>query len=221
MFGKCARRRSTGSSRIFCWSRLPVARDSASIQYLQTRVESVTVPAADVGRAYDGSLDQFPGVLPAEAKYRIRRTMEDNARAAALRGLLHTLRQGARVTNRLVSDVMATLEAAAHEGPSSGNPDAPLTIIEFSDFDCPYCRAAQPVLKRMMERWPDWFGTSSSTFRSSSTRTRVQAVRAAVCADRQDRFWAMHDRIFAVSELQRSFSSRRRRRSRTSKRRIR
>jgi protein-disulfide isomerase len=169
-------------------------------QYLQTRVESVTVPSQDVDRAYYQSRDQFPGILAAEAKYRIRRTMEDNARAAALRSLLDSLRQTAQVTNRLVSDAMATLEAAAHEGPSSGNPQASVTIIEFSDFECPYCRAAQPMLKRIMQRWWGRVRHVFKHFPLDQHQHAMQAARAAVCADRQDRFWAMHDRIFAMSE---------------------
>jgi protein-disulfide isomerase len=96
---------------------------------------------------------------------------------------------------------MATLEAAAHEGPSSGNPDAPVTIIEFSDFECPYCRAAQPVLKAIMERWPGRVRHVFKHFPLDRHAHAMQAARAAVCADRQDRFWAMHDRIFATSEL--------------------
>jgi protein-disulfide isomerase len=170
-------------------------------QYLHARVESVSVASADVDRSYEQSREQFPGVLPAEAKYRIRRTMEDNARAAALRGLLDTLRQRAQVTNRLVSDAMATLEAAAHEGPSFGNPEAPVTIIEFSDFECRYCRAAQPTLKRIMERWKGRVRHVFKHFPLDQHQHAMQAARAAVCADRQDRFWAMHDRIFAAGEL--------------------
>jgi protein-disulfide isomerase len=170
-------------------------------RYLETRVESVTVASADVDRAYEQSRDQYPGVLPAEAKYRIRRTMEDNARAAALRSLVETLRQKAQVTNRLVSDAMATLKAAAHEGPSFGNPDAPVTIIEFSDFECPYCRAAQPVLKAVMQRWPGRVRHVFKHFPLDQHAHAMQAARAALCADRQDRFWAMHDSIFSITEL--------------------
>jgi protein-disulfide isomerase len=170
-------------------------------QYLQTRVESVSVAPAHVDHAYAGSRDQFPGVLPAEAKYRIRRTMEDNARAAALGALLNTLRQRAQVTNRLASDSMATLEAAAHEGPSAGASNAPVTIIEFSDFEGPYCRAAQPVLKRIMERWRGQVRHVFKHFPLAQHPHAMQAARAAVCADRQDRFWPMHDRIFAAREL--------------------
>jgi protein-disulfide isomerase len=169
-------------------------------QYLQTHVESITVPSADIDRAYEGSRDEFPGVLPAEAKYRIRRTMEDNARAAALTRLLLTLREKAQVTNRLASDAMATLNAAAQEGPSSGNPDAPVTIVEFSDFECPYCRAAQPVLKAIMERWPGRVRHVFKHFPLDRHPHAMQAARAAVCADRQDRFWAMHDTIFAGAD---------------------
>ena len=170
-------------------------------QYLQTRVESVTIPAAEVDRAYDASRDQFPGILAAEAKYRVRRTMEDNARAAALRDVLRALRKEARITNTLILDATAILEAAAHEGPSAGNPDAPVTIVEFSDFECPYCRAAQPVLKRIAELWPGKIRRVFKHFPLDRHPRAMRAARATICADRQDRFWAMHDRIFAATEL--------------------
>jgi protein-disulfide isomerase len=170
-------------------------------QFLSSRVESVNVPSEEVDRAYEGSRDQFPGILPAEAKYRIRRTMEDNARAAALRNLIAALRQQAQITNALTSSVMAILEAAAQEGPSAGNPEAPVTIIEFSDFECPYCRAAQPVLKRIMKRWPGQVRHVFKHFPLEQHPHAMQAARAAVCASLQDRFWAVHDKIFAASEL--------------------
>ena len=123
-------------------------------RFLESRVESVSVPAADVDRAFQSSRDNFRGILPAEAKYRIRRTLEDNARAAALTVLLDKLRSTAQVTNHLMAGMTATLEAAGREGPSLGPDNAPVTIIEFSDFECPYCRAAQPLLQRLREKWP-------------------------------------------------------------------
>jgi len=170
-------------------------------EYLQTRVESVAISSAEVDRAYAGSRDQFPGILPAEAKYRIRRTMEDNARAAALKNLLSTMRQEARITNALMADIMGILDAAAHEGPAAGRPDAPVIILEFSDFECPYCRAAQPILKRIMERWPGKVRHLFKHFPLEQHAHAMQAARAAVCAGQQEQFWAMHDRIFAAEDL--------------------
>ena len=169
--------------------------------YLRTRIESVTVSAADVNRAYESSRSQFPGVLPAEAKYRVRRTLEDNARAAALGRLLEELRERAQVTNTFLTNAKAALEAASHEGPSAGNPDARLTVIEFSDFECPYCRAAQPVVKAVMKRWPSDVRHVFKHFPLEQHPNAMLAARASVCAARQGRFQDVHDRIFAAGKL--------------------
>jgi protein-disulfide isomerase len=168
-------------------------------EYLARRIESIQVPASDVDQAYARSRDQFPGILPAEAKYRIRRTLEDNARAAAMNSLLKTLQENASVTNYLISDAMATLEAAAHEGPSSGSPDAPATIVEFSDFECPYCKNGQPVIQRIMERWPGRVRRVFKHFPLEQHPYAMLAARTAVCADRQGRVWDVHRRIFEAS----------------------
>ena len=170
-------------------------------EYLRSRVESVTVSAADVDRAYESSRDQFPGVLPAEAKYRIRRTLEDNARAVALERVLDGLRARAQVSNRLFGNARAALEAASHEGPSAGNPDARVTIVEFSDFECPYCRAAQSVVKSVLKRWPSEVRHVFKHFPLEQHANARLAARASVCAARQDRFQAVHDRIFAAEKL--------------------
>jgi len=165
--------------------------------YLHRNVESVEVSPAEVDQAYERSRNQFLGVLPAEAKYRIRRTLEDNRRAAALNVLLERLRRQAEVRNHLMADRLAVLDFAAQEGPSMGDPGAGVTVVEFSDFECPYCRAAQPFLKRILERWPGRVRLVFRNFPLEQHAGALPAARAAVCAGRQDRFWAVHDRIFA------------------------
>lgn len=170
-------------------------------EYLRKHVESVSVPDAEVDRAYEASRDQFPGVLAAEAKYRVRRTLEDNARAAALRRVLDGLRQTAQVTNTLTANAVAALEAASHEGPAAGSADARVTIIEFSDFECPYCRSAQPLIRAVVKRWPAQVRHVFKHFPLDQHAHAMLAARAAVCAERQDRFWPVHDTIFAAQEV--------------------
>jgi protein-disulfide isomerase len=165
-------------------------------EYLRRHVESVAIPGAEVDQAWERSRDQFAGVLPAEAKYRIRRTLEDNRRGAALNQLLEKLRREARVTNHLDQDRLAALDFAAQEGPSLGAADAPVTIVEFSDFACPYCRSARPVLRRILARWPGRVRLVFRHFPLEQHATAMPAARAAVCAERQGRFWPLHDRIF-------------------------
>jgi len=166
--------------------------------YLRRNVELVGVSSAEVDQAYERSQNQFPGVLPAEAKYRIRRTLEDNRRAAALNAVLEGLRRQAQISNRLMDDRLAMLDFAGQEGPSLGNPGARVTIVEFADFECPYCQAAQPLLKRILDHWPGRVRVVFRHFPLEQHLGALPAARAAVCADRQGRFWAVHDRIFAA-----------------------
>lgn len=174
--------------------------EGASVSdYLNRHVESTSVPPADVDATYERSRDQFPGVLPAEAKYRIRRTLEDNRRAAALESLLKKLRAQATVTNHLMEDRLSALEFASQEGPSRGKAGAPVTIVEFSDFECPYCRAAQPALQQVLERWAGRVRLVFKHFPLERHAGALPAARAAVCAGSQGRFWELHDRIFAAT----------------------
>jgi protein-disulfide isomerase len=167
--------------------------------YLQRHVEAVGVSTAEVDEAYERSRAEFPGVLAAEAKYRIRRSLEDNRRAAALNTILERLRRQARVVNYLMEDRWSALEVAAQEGPSIGPAEAAVTIVEFADFECPYCRTAQPALKRILARWPGQVRLVFRHFPLEQHANALPAAQAAACADSQGGFWKMHDRIFETA----------------------
>jgi len=86
----------------------------------------------------------------------------------------------------------------AAEGPSIGPADAPVTIVEFSDFQCPYCARAGAVVKQIHERYP----TQVRIVYRHLPLDRIHpfargAAEAAACADAQGRFWDFHDKIFA------------------------
>lgn len=80
--------------------------------------------------------------------------------------------------------------------PVRGSPMAPVTIVEFSDFQCPHCAAAYPVLERIVSESD---GKVKLVFKhyplSHHTHAR-KAARAAVAAGEQDKFWEMHDKLF-------------------------
>lgn len=91
------------------------------------------------------------------------------------------------------------LEELPGGGPARGPDDAPVTIVEFSDFRCPYCRSVQPVLRRVIEAYPSEVRLVYVHLPVVSPESGRAAV-AAVAAGRQGRFWEMHDFLF---ELQR------------------
>ncbi len=164
--------------------------------YLKVKVESITVSEDEVDEAYEKSRRRFPGVLESEVKYRIRRKLEDNRRAEALKQLLSKLRRSAKVQNYLLEGPASGIDLQPQAGPSLGPPEARVTIVEFSDFECPFCRRLQPVLRRVLERWPKEVRLVYKHLPLERHRNAFGAAKAAVCADRQGRFWEFHDQLY-------------------------
>jgi len=86
----------------------------------------------------------------------------------------------------------------AAEGPSFGPPDAPVTIVEFSDFQCPYCGRAGAVVKQIRERYPTQVRLVYRHLPLERIHPNARgAAEASACADAQGRFWDYHDKLFA------------------------
>ena len=95
------------------------------------------------------------------------------------------------------------VEVATDGEPSLGPDNAPVTIVEFSDYQCPYCRQVQPTLKRLMTEYE---GKVKLVFRDFPLRNihpqAQKAAEAAQCAADQKKFWPYHDKLFAVTSMQ-------------------
>ena len=73
---------------------------------------------------------------------------------------------------------------------------APVTIVEFSDFQCPYCGAAHPELARLLREFDGQVKLVFKYFPLSAHERAMPAARAAEAAARQGKFWEMHDLLF-------------------------
>ncbi|MGH9961012.1 MAG: DsbA family protein, partial [Pyrinomonadaceae bacterium] len=88
-------------------------------------------------------------------------------------------------------------------GPATGPKNAAVTIVEFSDFECPYCRNSQSTIKELLSQFPQ---DVRLVFRHLPLQMHAQAfpsAQAAYCAGEQDRFWQYHDALFALNQLSR------------------
>jgi protein-disulfide isomerase len=81
-------------------------------------------------------------------------------------------------------------------GPSMGPENARVTIVEFSDFQCPYCRRAGPVVKSLLERYPEDIRVVYRHLPLDFHERAKPAAEASACADEQGAFWPYHDLIF-------------------------
>ncbi|MCG8419056.1 MAG: thioredoxin domain-containing protein [Proteobacteria bacterium] len=105
---------------------------------------------------------------------------------------------GAQTVTEL--DPSATYRIPLGDAPALGPSDAPITIVEFSDFGCPYCGRAQRTLVQLMRLYP---GKIRLVYRHNplDLQDGSLAAEASVAALRQGAFWAMHDRIFAAGGI--------------------
>jgi len=89
-------------------------------------------------------------------------------------------------------------EVAADGFAARGEPDAAVTIVEFSDFECPFCVRVQPTLERVMEQYAGRVRLVYRHFPLTSIHPHAwKAAEASLCAGEQDRFWEFHDLLFA------------------------
>jgi protein-disulfide isomerase len=94
-------------------------------------------------------------------------------------------------------------------GPTRGNPEAPVTIVEFSDFQCSFCKKFwRETLPRIEEKYVRT-GKVRFVYRHLAILgpPSVQAAIASECAHEQGKFWPYHDRLFASAGSPFGFSS--------------
>jgi protein-disulfide isomerase len=78
-----------------------------------------------------------------------------------------------------------------------GPPDAPVTLLEYGDYECPYCGAAYPIIKDVQARMGDRLRFVFRNFPITTSHPHAeQAAEAAEAAGAQGRFWEMHDVLY-------------------------
>jgi protein-disulfide isomerase len=162
---------------------------------LARRVQPVT--EGQVVAFYQENQAQMQGRALAAMSPAIRRYLEEQQRDAAYRALVNELRaSGPRI--EMVLDAPRYDVEIAPDDPALGRADAPVTLIEFSDFQCPFCLRVMPTLKRLREAYGDRVRIVWKDFPLTSIHPQAfRAAEAGQCAREQGKFWEYHDRLFA------------------------
>lgn len=164
-------------------------------QLVTTEVDGrVATPAAEqIQLFYESSKQRFGGMTPEEAMEQISANMRAAAVAKRRAEFVASLRSASRV-NVLLEPPRTVVEAV---GPSRGAPNAPVTIVEFSDFECQFCSRSVATIKKLEEKYGDKLRVVYRDFPLENHRGAPRAAEAAHCAGEQEKFWEMHDKLYS------------------------
>src|SRR6266571_2202063 len=134
-------------------------------------------------------------VTEAEALPRIEAGLRQQRIATRRTEYVATLRKAASV-KVMLEPPRVKLESVA--GPAKGPESAPITIVEYADFQCPYCTRALDSLKQVEEKYAGKVRIVFRDFPLSQIHPfAAKAAEAGACANDQGKFWPMHDKLFA------------------------
>jgi protein-disulfide isomerase len=114
----------------------------------------------------------------------------------AMRAYYDKLRSDAKVEVLLPTWSPPRVNVAA-TGPSKGVSDAKVTIVEFSDFECPFCTRAEDTVKQVMQKYEGKVRLVYRDFPLPFHPNAAKAAEAARCAGDQGKYWEMHEKLFA------------------------
>ena len=118
----------------------------------------------------------------------------DERRAA----FVESLRADARVEVALPTPTVFRATLDLEGAPIRGAEGAPVTIVEFSDFHCPFCRSVQPTLTELLKRYEGKVRLVYKHLPLDSLHPQARRVsQASWCAGKQGKFWEFHDAVYA------------------------
>jgi protein-disulfide isomerase len=162
-------------------------------EYLAAQINVAPVTDDDVSAFFEENKARIGNRTLEQIGPQIRQYLEQSRQAEAENSFYSNLESKYDVAY-LLEPPRADVEAT---GPAKGPEDAPVTIVEFSDFECPFCSRVVPTLEQVEENYGDKVRIVFRQFPLSIHPHAPKAAEASLCARDQGKFWEMHDHMFA------------------------
>ena len=166
--------------------------------YAQSEISKRVKPVSDaeVAAFYQSNVGQMQGRTFEVMAPAITRYLTEQAEAEARIALINELRKTGPAV-RLMMDAPRFDVDVEDSDPSIGNPKAKVTIVEFSDFQCPFCLRVAPTLKKIRAAYGDKVRVVWKDFPLTQIHPQAfKAGEAGQCAAEQGKFWEYHDQLF-------------------------
>ena len=106
------------------------------------------------------------------------------------------VKEGKAQKKRKAEDPNKIYNIPVGEAPFKGPKDAPITIVVFNDFQCPFSKRGTSTTEQVMDAYPNQIKLAFKNFPLGFHKEAMIAAEAALAADAQGKFWEMHDKIF-------------------------
>ncbi|HEX8131096.1 MAG TPA: thioredoxin domain-containing protein [Pyrinomonadaceae bacterium] len=154
------------------------------------------VTDADAQKFYNENKERVNGEF-AQLKPQIIQYLQDLQKRDAQAAFAQQLRQATKLEVNLRAPESPVLQIATDDQPAKGNPAAPVTIVEFTDFQCPSCAGAQPVLEKLVAEYGDRVRLVVRDFPLQMHEFAAKAAEAAEAARAQGKYWEYAGVLFA------------------------
>ncbi len=157
---------------------------------LQTEVAAKvpTITEADAQKFYNENKDRINGDFE-KTKAQIIQYLQQQENEKATIAFAQRLRNTAQVQTFLTPPEPPVYSITTDDQPSKGNPAAKVTIVEFTDYQCPSCAQTQPVIERIAGEYGDRIRLVVRDFPLSQHENAIKAAEAAEAAREQGKYW--------------------------------
>jgi protein-disulfide isomerase len=161
-------------------------------QEISSKAKAVT--EAEVAAWYEANPQRVQGATLDQVRAPIQSMLTQQRIQAARDAYIDTLKAKTPV-RVMIPPPRVTVSAG--NSPVKGSTTAPIELIEFADFECPFCLQASPTVKKVLDTYGDRIRFVYRNFPLQNHPHARPAAEAAQCANEQGQFWPYHDRLFA------------------------
>jgi protein-disulfide isomerase len=177
-------------------------RESVSLATLLEReVNGKVSPVTEeeIKSFYDSNKDRLR-VEYDKAHDQIRDYLREQKIETQKNAYIKALRSKAKITTYLKPPSVYRAEVADTGAPIRGAEKAPVTIVKFEDFQCPFCKTVQPTVKDLLKKYVGKVRVVHKDLPLDAIHPQARpAAEAARCAGEQGKFWEYHDKLYADS----------------------
>jgi len=174
------------------------AKNQSPEEYFKALAEGTEITDAAIEKFYNENVKTRPGAPPmAQIKDRIKGFLIQQQGQEVVKTEIDRLKAEAGMKIELPTPDAMKVKFELAGRPMKGKADAKITLVEFSDFECPYCSRAVAPVEALLKAYPEDVKVYFLHFPLNFHKKAMPAAIAAQCANEQGKFWEYHDHMFA------------------------